>query len=110
MSSFPLLKVVGPHLGWGSLKFSTTKGSSMELRDTSSVAGRLIRKFLGGNHPKKYAIEVDGGHADSFDIPGTELCESWENADGSVMFVMQSREDLRTSAAKMAGVRRVSLM
>jgi hypothetical protein len=53
---------------------------------------------------------VDGRHVDSFDIPGTEICESWENADGSVMFVMQSREDLRSTAAKLQGVRRVSLM
>ena len=82
----------------------------MELRDSGSVAGRLIRKFFGGKHPQRSAIEVDGRHADAFDIPGTELCESWENADGSVMFVMHSREDLRSSAAKMAGVRSVSLM
>lgn len=82
----------------------------MELRDSNSVAGRLIRKFFGGNHPKRYAVEVDGGHADSFDIPGTEICESWENGDGSVMFVMQSREDLRATAGRMQGVRRVSLM
>jgi hypothetical protein len=82
----------------------------MERRESGSLAGRLIQKFFGGRHPKRYAIEVDGRHADAFDIPGTELCESWENADGSVMFVMQSREDLRSSAAKMAGVRRVSLM
>jgi hypothetical protein len=82
----------------------------MELRDSNSVAGRLIRRFFGGDQPKKYAIEVDGRHAESFEIPGTEICESWENGDGSVMFVMQSREDLRSTAAKMQGVRRVSLM
>jgi hypothetical protein len=82
----------------------------MEREDSNSVAGRLIRKFFGGNQPKKYAIEVDGTHADSFDIPGTEICESWENGDGSVMFVMQSREDLRATAGKLQGVRRVSLM
>lgn len=81
----------------------------MELRDSSSMAGRFIRRFFGGN-TRRYAIEVDGQHADSFDIPGTEICESWENGDGSVMFVMQSRADLRATAAKMRGVRRVSLM
>ena len=82
----------------------------MEGKDSNSVAGRLIRKFLGGNQPRKYAIEVDGMHADSFAIPGTEICESWENGDGSVMFVMQSRDDLRATVGKMQGVRRVSLM
>ena len=82
----------------------------MQLRDSNSIAGRVIRKFFGGNHPKRYAIEVEGRHADAFDIPGTEICESWENADGSVMFVMQSREDLRSTAARLQGVRRVSLM
>jgi hypothetical protein len=82
----------------------------MELRDSDSVAGRFLRKFFGGNHLKKYAVEVDGRHADSFHIPGTEICESWENGDGSVLFVMQSREDLRTTAGRMQGVRRVSLM
>ena len=81
----------------------------MELRDSDSMTGRLLRTLFKRN-PKRYAIEVDGRHADSFDIPGTELCESWENADGSVMFVMQSREDLRATAGKMQGVRRVSLM
>ena len=86
------------------------KGRGMELRASDSVAGRLIRKFFGGNQPRRYAIEVDGRHADSFDIPGTEICESWENGDGSVMFVMQSSEDLRSTAANMQGVRRVSLM
>jgi len=69
-----------------------------------------MRKIFGGTHPKRYAVEVDGKHADAFDIPGTEICESWENADGSVMFVMQSRDDLRSTAATVRGVRRVSLM
>ena len=82
----------------------------MEIRDSDSVAGRFIRKFFRGSRGKRYAIEVDAIHADSFDIPDTEICESWENADGSVMFVMQSRNDLRSTAGKMQGVRRVSLM
>jgi len=82
----------------------------MELRDADSLTGRFLRKFFGNHQSKRYAIEVDGRHADAFDIPGTEICESWENADGSVMFVMQSREDLRATAGKMQGVRRVSLM
>jgi hypothetical protein len=82
----------------------------MEMRDSSSVAGRLIRRFFKGNREKRYAIEVDAIHADAFDIPGTEICESWENADGTVLFVMQSRDDLRSTAGKMQGVRRVSLM
>jgi hypothetical protein len=82
----------------------------MQLRDSNSIAGWVMRKVFGGSPSRRYAVEVDGRHVDSFDIPGTEICESWENADGSVMFVMQSREDLRSTAAKLQGVRRVSLM
>jgi hypothetical protein len=41
----------------------------------SAVLG-LISKLLGGKRQKRYAVEVDAIHADSFDIPVAEICES----------------------------------
>jgi hypothetical protein len=82
----------------------------MELRDSAPAAHRFIHKLFGGSGRKRYAVEVDGSYAEVFDIPGTELREYWENADHSVMFILESRDDLRTTARKMPGVRRVSMM
>ena len=81
----------------------------MELRNSASAAQSFMRKLFG-NGPKRYAIEVDGTYADAFDIPGTEMRESWENADGSVTFILESRADLRSTAQSIQGVRRVSMM
>jgi hypothetical protein len=82
----------------------------MELRDSAAAAQRFIHKLLSGSGPKRYVVEVDGIHAEAFDIPGTEIREYWENADQSVTFILESRDDLRATARKMQGVRRVSTM
>ena len=75
-----------------------------------SAAARFVLKLFGSNRRKRYAVEVDASHADSFDIPESEICESWQNADGSVMFVLESCDDLRATAEKVPGVRRISMM
>jgi hypothetical protein len=70
----------------------------------------VARIFGGSQRRKRYAVEVEGSRADSFDIPGAEVCQSWENGDGSTTFILESSQDLRPAAEKMQGVRRVSLM
>ncbi|PYX38901.1 MAG: hypothetical protein DMG81_10600 [Acidobacteria bacterium] len=59
----------------------TEKGNIMELRDSAAAAKRFIHGLLSGRGPKRYVVEVDGICAEAFDIPGTEICEYWENAD-----------------------------
>jgi hypothetical protein len=82
----------------------------MELRDSASAAQQFIRKLFGGSGPKRYVVEVDRTYAEALDIPGTEIREYWENADHSVTFILESRNDLRATAKRMQGVRRVSIM
>lgn len=82
----------------------------MEIRSYLASICRLpLEVFLGGRS-RKYAIQVDAGYVESFDIAGTKACDSWENADGSAVFIVQSRKDLRYLAQSMKGVRAVSLM
>lgn len=82
----------------------------MEIRESVFAARRYIRDLFGGNRAKRYAIEVDASRADAFDISGAKICESWENGDGSVSFICESVDDLRTTAKEIPGVRRVQRM
>jgi len=82
----------------------------MEIRESVSAAGRFVRDLIGGSRAKRYVIEVDGDHADAFDISGAKICESWENGDGSTSFICESSDDLRATAEAIPGVRRVNRM
>jgi len=82
----------------------------LEIKDSMSAAGRFVRDLLGGSRAKRYAVEVDANHADSFDIPGVKICESWQNGDGSVLFVLESQDDLCAIAEGIEGVRHISQM
>lgn len=82
----------------------------MEIRKTASSISRLVLEFLVRVGARKYAIEVDAEHVGGFEITETKICDSWENADGSVVFILQSRKDLRCEVEAREGVRGVSLM
>ena len=82
----------------------------MEIRKSVSSMAQLVLSFFAAIGTKKYAIEVDANHVDGFAIAGTRICDSWENGDGSVVFILQSRKDLRCVAKAITGVRGVSLM
>jgi len=73
-------------------------------------AGRRLLDLVARARSRKYAVEVDAGYIEEFRVPGAEICDSWENGDGSMVFVLRSQEDLRPVIANMEGIRGVSLM
>ena len=82
----------------------------MEFKDSRPSLGRLVLDFFGRLRARRYAIEVDADYVETFEVPGTKIFDSWENGDGSVVFVVQSRWDVRPLAENIKGVRGVSLM
>ena len=48
----------------------------MEIRESVSAAGRFVRDLIGGSRAKRYVIEVDGDHADAFDISGAKIVKA----------------------------------
>jgi hypothetical protein len=74
----------------------------------NSALGRLAVRCFGEGRARKYAIEVDTDYADAFELPGTAICDSWENQDGSVVFVVESRTGIASVTQTLKGVRGVS--
>ena len=72
--------------------------------------GRWVLELFARPRVRKYAVEVDAAYVEEFDVPDAEICDAWENGDGSIVFVLQSQKDLRPVIANMEGIRGVSLM
>jgi hypothetical protein len=68
----------------------------------------FLRKLFGANRSKKYAVEVEKDFAESFKLADAQVKESWQNDDGSVVFILESSHDIREAAEKTLGVRAVS--
>jgi len=56
----------------------------------------------------KYAVEVDADSVDEFEIPGTQICDQWENGDGSAVFVIQATKSLKGLSGTVKGIRGVT--
>ena len=76
----------------------------MTLVEPLLSAYRRVRTFLRGWGVRRYAIEVAADYVDDFEIPGVEICDQWENADRSYVFVVQSKEDLRGLSQIVKGI------
>jgi hypothetical protein len=81
-----------------------------EIRKSLVSISRSLLDVIAGSRARKYAVEVDADHAEQFEMPGTRTCDCWKNGDGSVMFILESRIDLRAIAETVKGVRGVSVM
>ena len=82
----------------------------MGTRKQSFSIGRSILDYFRRGPTRKYAIEVNADHADEFDLPEAQICDSWENGDGSVVFVIQSRTGVAALTRTMEGVRSVRIL
>jgi hypothetical protein len=60
----------------------------MAIRKSLSSIRQLVLNPFGKGRTKTYAIEVDADYADALEAAATEICDSWENGDGSVVFVI----------------------
>jgi hypothetical protein len=65
---------------------------------------KLKSLLLGRNSSVRYAVQVSEEEADRIVIPQATIIESWENGDGTVMFIMESERDLRPLANELRGV------
>jgi hypothetical protein len=65
---------------------------------------KLIARLTGNPVSNRYAIQIGAQEATQLNIPDATIIESWENADGSVIFIMESSQDLRPLANVIPGV------
>ena len=63
-----------------------------------------MRSSIRGWGIRTYAIVVASEYADDFGIPGTEICDRWDNGEESVIFVVQSKKELRGLSEIVKGV------
>ena len=82
----------------------------MKLVEPLLSAHRKLRNYLRQRGVKTYAIEVASEHVDDFGIPGTEICDQWENEDGSIVFVVRSKKELRGLSENAKGILGVTRM
>ena len=73
------------------------------------IKGGLFRSAEKKNIPR-YAVVVEGDHADSFSISDANILESWDEPDGTVMFIVESQHDLRAMVGVLPGVRDIDKM
>jgi len=76
----------------------------MKLLKPLLSAYRTMRTSLRGWGVRRYAIEVAADYVNDFEIPGVEICDRWENADRSYVFVVQSKKDLRGLSQIVKGI------
>jgi len=65
---------------------------------------RKLRNFFEQWRSRTYAIEVAADYVDDFDIPETEICDQWESEDGSTVFVVRSKKELRGLSQIVKGI------
>jgi|tagenome__1003787_1003787.scaffolds.fasta_scaffold20366667_1 hypothetical protein len=65
---------------------------------------RLLSCLTGKPISNRYAVQVGSEEADRLYIPEATIIESWENGDGSVMFIMECDQDLRSLAGDKPGI------
>jgi hypothetical protein len=70
---------------------------------------KFLRRLLGGR-PKRYAVEVDEGFTHTLDMVGVRVRESWENADGTSVFILESQHDICAAIERIPGVRNIKAM
>jgi len=78
-------------------------------RESEFSIGRLLR-FVREGRVRRYAVEVDADHAEDFDPLGSEVCDSWENGDGSVVFIVRSPNGVSSLTHTIKGFRTVKLL
>jgi hypothetical protein len=71
---------------------------------------RKLRNFFQQRCTRTYAIEVAADYVDDFDIPETEICDQWESEDGSIVFVVRSKKELRGLSQIVKGIVGVTRM
>lgn len=71
---------------------------------------RKIRNSLREWGVRTYAIVVAAEYVDDFDIPGTEICDKWDNGDESAFFVVRSKKELRGLSQIVKGIIGVTRM
>jgi len=69
-----------------------------------------MHNFLHKWGSRTYAIEVAADYVDDFDIPETEICDQWESEDGSIIFVVRSKKELRGLSQIVKGIIGVTRM
>ncbi|HVH86638.1 MAG TPA: hypothetical protein VM912_07925 [Terriglobales bacterium] len=82
----------------------------MEVSKAIRALALSVLAFLRGDRARRFAIEVEEEHADAFSIPGTQICDRWENTDGSVVFVILSLKGISSQIQAAKGMCRVSLL
>ena len=65
---------------------------------------RRIRNSIREWGVRAYAIEVAAEYADDFDIPGAEICDSWDSEGNSVIFLVRSKKELRGLSQVVKGI------
>ena len=65
---------------------------------------RKIRNSIREWGDRTYAVVVAAEYVDDFDIPGTEICDKWDNGDDSVIFVVRSKKELRGLSQVVKGI------
>ena len=69
-----------------------------------------MHNFLHKWGSRTHAIEVAADYVDDFDIPETEICDQWESEDGSIIFVVRSKKELRGLSQIVKGIIGVTRM
>jgi len=84
--------------------------SGLKLVEPLLSVCRKISNSLRQRGVRTYAIEVAADYVDDFDIPETEICDQWECEDGSIVFVVQSKKELRGLSQIVKGIIGVTRM
>jgi len=81
---------------WGSL--------GLKLVEPLLSVCRKIRNSIREWGVRTYAIVVAAEYADDFDIPGVEICDSWDSEGDSVIFLVRSKKELRGLSQVVKGI------
>jgi hypothetical protein len=76
----------------------------LKLAEPLFSASRKTRNCIREWGVRTYAIVVAAEYADDFEIPGAEICDSWNSEGDSVIFVVRSKKELRGLSQIVKGI------
>jgi len=82
----------------------------LKLVELGLLAYQKMLKSLRERSVRTYAIVVEAKYVDDFDIPGVEICDSWDSEGDSVIFLVRSKKELRGLSQIVKGIIGVTRM